>query len=494
MRKRCGRCVKPCMVVEMNGRNTEQTGRDESRPYDIVRAETVGAQFIAPASHPAQPVLFPYQRRYLADNSRFKAAMWARQTGKTFTTTLEAVLDVLQAEAEGRTARWTILSVSQARALDAMDNGVKLHLRAIGAAFAAADEPLAVDELAHVVRIGERGSYIRTVAAKASTARGMSDNLILDEFAHHQDSRAIWAALLPVVSRPDLKLRVISTPNGKGNKFYEIMTAPDNLFSRHEVTIHEAVADGLPRDAAELKRAIADPMAWAQEFECQFVDEATAWLPFDLIDGCEDIASPGQYLGGLVYVGMDFAARGDLTVIVALEEVGDVLHLRELVELRATRFSDQLAALDAIMRKYRVQRAALDQTGLGEMPVQEAQRRHGAHRVEGVLFSAARKLEMATALRTTMEDRRLRLPAGNAPLRADLHSVARVVGATGAPRLVAERTENGHADRFWALAMAVAAAQSPAPVYGYESLARRGFAGRGDDDDGGERKGWWRFW
>ena len=42
--------------------------------------------------------------------------------------------------------------------------------------------------------------------------------------------------------------------------------------------------------------------------------------------------------------------------------------------------------------------------------------------------------------------------------------------------------------------MAVAAAQSPAPVYGYESLARRGFAGRGNDDGGGERKGWWRFW
>src|SRR5690606_41635065 len=61
----------------------------------------------------------------------------------------------------------------------------------------------------------------RAIASKPSTARGMSDNLILDEFAHHQDNRAIWTALLPVVSRPDLKLRVISTPNGRGDKFYE---------------------------------------------------------------------------------------------------------------------------------------------------------------------------------------------------------------------------------------------------------------------------------
>jgi phage FluMu gp28-like protein len=426
------------------------------------------------------PILYPYQRRYLADGSRFKAGMWSRQTGKTFTTTLEAVLDVLDAESQGRTSRWTILSVSRDRALDAMDSGVKLHLRAIGAAFEALDVPFAADELAHMVRIGTRGSYIRAVASKPSTARGMSDNLILDEFAHHQDNRAIWTALLPVVSRPDLKLRVISTPNGRGDKFYEIMTAPDSIFSRHVVTIYDAVADGLPRNVEELRRAMADPVAWAQEFECQFVDEATAWLTYDLIDGCEDPAAPGEYQGGPCYVGMDFAARGDLTVIAVLEEVGDVLWLRELITLRATSFAQQLAELDRIMREYRVIRAALDQTGMGEMPVQEAQRRHGQYRVEGVLFSPARKLDMATALKERMEDKRLRLPVGDQPLRADLHSVQRVAGPNGAPRLVAERTEAGHADRFWALALACSAAAQPRFAYGYEPVGARKWSGRRD--------------
>ena len=422
-------------------------------------------------------VLYPYQRRYLADRARFKAGMWSRQTGKTFTTTLEAVLDVLEAEAEGRVCRWTILSVSQARALDAMDNGVKLHLRAIGAAFEALDVPLDVDTLAHTVRIGQRGSYIRAVAAKPSTARGMSDNLILDEFAHHQDNRAIWTALLPVVSRPDLRMRVISTPNGRGDKFYEIMTEPEGLFSRHVVSIYDAVADGLPRNPAELKRAMGDPTAWAQEFECQFVDGATSWLPYELIDGCEDADAPGVYQGGPVYVGMDFAARGDLTVIAVLELVGDVLWLRELIELRATSFAEQLATLDRVMKDYRVVRAALDQTGLGEMPVQEAQRRHGSYRVEGVLFSVARKLDMATALKERMEDKRLRLPVGNTPLRQDLHSVQRVAGPTGAPRLVAERSENGHADRFWAIALGTAAAHQPRVPIEFKSAGRRVAAG-----------------
>ncbi len=405
------------------------------------------------------PILYAYQQRYLRDASRFKAGMWSRQTGKTFTTTLEAVLDVLEAEAAGRISRWTILSVSQARAMDAMDNGVKLHLRAFKAAFEALEMPFASDELAQAVRL-PGGSYIRAIASKPSTARGMSDNLILDEFAHHQDNRAIWTALLPVVSKPGLKLRVISTPNGVGDKFHDIMTARDGIFSRHVVTIQDAVADGLPRDIEELRRAMADAEAWAQEFECQFVDAASAWLPYDLIGACEhgDAGDASAYAGGACFVGMDFAARGDLTVIAVLEAVGDVLWCREMIELRRTSFAEQLAALDRVMRSYRVVRAALDQTGLGEMPVEEAKRRHGMLRIEGVLFSAARKLDMATALKQRMEDRALRIPA-RAELRADLHAVKREAGATGAPRLVAERTDAGHADRFWALALAAAAAQ-----------------------------------
>jgi phage FluMu gp28-like protein len=322
----------------------------------------------------------------------------------------------------------------------------------------------------------------------------MTENLILDEFAHHHDNRAIWTALLPVVSRPDLKMRVISTPNGKGDKFYEIMTSPElaGTFSRHLVTIHDAVADGLPRNIEELRRAMADPMAWAQEFECDFVDEATAWIPYDLIDGCEDAEAgdPAGYAGGPCYIGMDFAARGDLTVIAVLELTGGRLLCREIIELRGVAFSAQLAELDRVMAYYRVARAALDQTGMGEMPVQEAKRRHGNYRVEGVLFSLARKLDLATALKEAMEDRRLAIPM-NTALRADLHAVQRVPGATGAPRLVAERTDMGHADRFWALALACGAAKNPAAPIEYTPAPPKsarwdgtpGPRGRRDDAD-----------
>lgn len=52
--------------------------------------------------------LYPYQQKWLKDNSRFKVGMFARQTGKTFTTTLEIILDCLDKESRGQKARWVI--------------------------------------------------------------------------------------------------------------------------------------------------------------------------------------------------------------------------------------------------------------------------------------------------------------------------------------------------------------------------------------------------
>ncbi|WP_259304456.1 terminase family protein [Thermomonas sp. S9] len=192
-------------------------------------------------------------------------------------------------------------------------------MRAIGAAYKMIEaEDMGAEEQAASVRL-PGGSYIRAIAARPETARGMSDNLILDEFAHHKDNRALWRALVPVVSRPDLKLRVISTPNGVGDMFHEIMTADDGLFSRHIVTIHDAVADGLPRNIDELKKAARDPDTWAQEYECTFLDTAgREWLTYEEILATLEAPPLPPYDGRPVYVGMDIAARGDLSVIAVL--------------------------------------------------------------------------------------------------------------------------------------------------------------------------------
>jgi phage FluMu gp28-like protein len=410
------------------------------------------------------PILLPYQQRWVSDTRRHKVGMWARQTGKTWSTTLELVLDCVHAEAAGQTRRWVILSRGERQAREAMREGVQVHLDALGAAYQAHAVPWSPSITAHEATL-PGGSRITALPANPDTARGFSASVLLDEFAFHQDSRAIWRALYPVISAGH-RIRVVSTPNGKGNMFYQLMTDADlaATWSRHTVSIHQAVADGLPRDIDELRRGIGDDDAWRQEFELQWLDEASAWLPYDLIDRAEDPAAgdPARYSGGPCFVGMDIAARGDMTVLWLLEQAGDVLWARERIELTRATFAAQLAELARLLDTYPVVRACLDQTGMGEAVVEQARDAHGRHRIEGVLFSPAAKLDMATRLKDQMEDRRLRLPQGDRALRNDLHSVERQVGPTGIPRLIADREGGSHADRFWALALAVSAADTAA--------------------------------
>lgn len=433
------------------------------------------------------PILHPYQQRWLTDDSRFKIGMFARQTGKTFTTTLEIAMDMALAEAEGRRVRWVILSRGERQAREAIEEGLKLHLRALSAGFDYLEEDFGLEgrttvKALEIVMRG--GSRVTALPANPDTARGFSANVFLDEFAFHKDSHAIWRALFPVVSRTGLKLRVTSTPNGKGNKFFELMTGEDAEWSRHVVDIHQAVADGLPRDIGELRRALGDDDAWSQEFELQWLDEASAWLPWDLINAVEhdQAGIPGKYAGNPCFVGVDIGRRRDLFVIVVLEQVGDVLWVREIIERRGATFAEQDHLLDDVFARYRVARAEMDQTGMGEKPVEDAIRRHGS-RVSGVLFTAPVKLTLATLGKQAFEDRTLRIPMGVQALRTDLHKLQKVSGPTGAPRFVAESDSGGHADRTWALFLAISAASSPRLKYGYTPAFAPADGADGDDDD-----------
>lgn len=426
------------------------------------------------ASSKSAITLYPYQKRWLADRAKFKAGMFARQCGKTFTATLEVVMDCLEAEVQGQTRRWVILSRGERQAREAMEEGVKRHLRAFQAAFEALEYDWEPDIRAMEVKL-PGGSRITALPANPDTARGFSASVLLDEFAFHTDSRRIWQAVFPIVSRPELKLRVISTPNGKRNKFYDLITADDAVWSKHVCDIHQAVADGLPRNIEELKAGVADPDAWAQEYELQWLDEASAWLSYDLINAVEHERAgiPEEYGGGVCAIGNDIAARNDLWVAWVFEKVGDVLWSREIRVLRRASFLEQDRVMDELMGKYRVLRLCMDQTGMGEKPVEDAGRRYGTARVEGILFTPTNKQLLATVGKQAFEDRKVRIPLGDAALRADLHKLRKVTTATGNVRFEADADNTGHADRAWACFLGIYGASTNAGRIEFESTNRR---------------------
>ena len=171
-------------------------------------------------------------------------------------------------------------------------------------------------------------------------------------------------------------------------------------------------------------------------------------------------------------MGVDIGARHDLFVIWVLEAVGDVLWTREVITRQRVAFSEQDALLADCFRRYRVVRCYIDQTGLGEKPVEDAKRRHGS-RVEGVIFTTTAKLELATVGKEAFEDRKVRIPKGVREIRDDLHKIQKITSPTGVPRFVAERDSAGHADRAWALFLALYAAKVPVETFDYHRVLPR---------------------
>ena len=408
---------------------------------------------------------YPYQQKWLNDDSRLKIGMFSRQTGKTFTNSAEIVIDCLHAEQNGTKTRWIILSRGERQAKEMMEVGIKPMLKAYFNAVANfVEEDINIEGANYRALEAELpgGSRITALPANPDTARGFSANLFLDEFAFHQNSRAIWQAVFPVISANNFKVRVSSTPNGKSNKFYDLMTGADDLWSRHIVNIYDAVKQGLPRDIEFLRAGCADNDLWAQEFELEWLEENEAWLTFDLINSCHDASinikkPPLPTPRGQYYLGVDIARRNDLWVAVVLEKIGDVLWTREIITKKNVTFAEHDAIIDDLIYKYNPVRVAGDGTGMGEKVLEDWQNKYGSV-IDNVNFSKGGvRLNLANAIKAMMQDRKLRLPIDDV-LRRDLHSIKSEKSETGNMRLKANRDSDGHADRFWAMALAVAGA------------------------------------
>lgn len=466
------------------------------------------------ASQADQPIipLTLYQKRWIEDKSRFKIGMISRQGGKSFGTALEAVIDCLEHK-----TKWVFLSAGERQSKELMGTAAT-HARALNLAISEVEGSFkdGKEEYKQLEIVFPNGSRIIGLPANPATARGHSAHILLDEFAFHKDSRAIWKALFPTVTR-GYKIRIISTPQGKKNKFYELWTAKtvqmfDGLehtwkgerggYSKHRIDIYAAVKMGLelkdeegkPVEPEDLRLALNDDEAWAQEYEINFLDELTAWLTYDLIEGVEDAriemtplwverllaaavahhqqnkhleVPPPFSVGdeimrevlfpGQLYLGFDVARHRDLSIIWMDEDVDGIARTRAVIDLRKQPFGVQRLVLFTLLRLKQVRRCCIDQTGIGADIAEHALELFGSHKVEPITFTLQSKEAMAVGIKESFQDLKDRIPA-DSNIRQSLHSVKKITTSTGNSRFDADRDEKiGHADHFWAKALSVQA-------------------------------------
>lgn len=433
----------------------------------------------------------PYQTNWITDESPVKIWEKSRRIGATYAQSYEDVLDAVK----GKTPAVWFSSADESAAREYILYAEKWARMYDAAARNLGQQVLDTDRDIKTYTIEfSNGVRINALSSNPKAFRSKGGKVILDEFAWHDDARKLWQAARPVITW-GYPLRILSTHNGKNslyNQFVESIRKGALKWSLHKTDIFQAVQDGLVdkilgRHASDTEKAawIAeqrencfDENTWQQEFCCIPVDETSAFLTYEMIASIErqDLYRSLKEIEGDLLVGMDIGRRKDLSVIWGLERLGHVKYTRFIKVMEKAPFSQQKEALFEILRHNKTRRCCIDATGLGMQLAEEAQTYFGKYRVEALNFTAKVKEELAYNLRTEVEDRTVYIP-GEFQIREDLHSVRKVTTSAGNIRFDVAASESGqhsHADRFWALALALHAGQTASgPVYIASRLRRK---------------------
>ena len=333
------------------------------------------------------------------------------------------------------------------------------------------------------------GAKILAGSSNPKFFRSKGGDADADEFAFHREPRELYKAMQPASLVWGHQLRLWSTHNGEASFFAHLVKGAGegsgfgvqgsergSRRSLHRVTLLDAVAQGLvekikqldqPNESArrdfieEIRASCPDEDAWNEEYLCRPSSEQRALLSYALIQSCEfdcpSSLNPECRTLNPLFAGFDVGRKHDRSVLWVVEKVGDVLRTHRIPDvLDNVNFTAQEEKLARLMADRSVKRLCIDSTGIGAMLAERLVQRFG-YRVEAVHFTAAVKSDLAMPLLRLFQDRLVRIPA-DPEIREDLHKVRKIVTASNNVRLEADRDAGGHADRFWALALACHAA------------------------------------
>jgi phage FluMu gp28-like protein len=357
----------------------------------------------------------------------------------------------------------------------------------------------------------------RLISIACRPPRGRGGDIVFDEMAIYPRNKApvIYTAGLPVIARGGC-IEIGSTPLGRIGKYYDIFDSEQNYpeYTRFTVpwwfakklcnNVEQAVKLAREidtKDRVEIFgtssiKTIYNSMLeedFQQEFECIFIDSAQSYITLDLlyantpgmregdrnrelvggdIDNDKDIEpeedievqvfkdADSLILGydpakhGRLYLGYDVARRRDAAVIFIIGKLpnGKKLSVAE-IEMRNATFEYQRDQIRKMMKSLPIVRGCIDQSGQGEDTTETLQREFGETKLEGVIFGVESKEVMAIAVRTGLEKEEFILQNDD-KFRRQCHTIKRIPTTGGHFRYDSARDEQGHADSFWAWALA----------------------------------------
>jgi phage FluMu gp28-like protein len=430
------------------------------------------------ATYDDEPVeLEPYQVAFLENRSRFRWVTKSRQVGFSFLFALEALARCHLREKH--TAVFVSYNLEDAKEKILVARQVHEELPL------AFQKKLVVDsktELAFESN-GAHQRLSRILSNPSKAPRGKKGDVYLDELAHYVNDREVYRGSTALILRSNGQLTGCSTPLGRRGIFWEIAREEIRKYPHHTRqdvpwwlcrffctdTAHAAIeAPDMPteerverfgRPAIVEQFDSLDLDDFQQELEGRFVDESYSFFPYDLVlpnttdeltlaDDFTDVPEPE----GRIVAGFDVGRTRDRSELAVFEEVDGRFTCRLLRTYAEAPFAEQEADLRRLFEVLPVARLSIDRSGIGMNLAENLAR--DFPQVVPENFTNDAKERWATDFKILLQRREVVLPR-NRDLVAQIHSIKKRVLGSGKVAFDAERTaRGGHADRFWAMALA----------------------------------------
>ena len=418
-----------------------------------------------------------YQRTFLADRSPYRCVEKARQVGYSWLFSTEALARTHLRESHNS----IFVSYNLADSKEKIAYAAQLH----------EELPLEFQKKKIVdskLELGFRSNSAskrvsRIISHPSRAPRGKKGDIYLDELAHYANDREVYKGSTALILRTRGQLTVCSSPLGRRGMFWEIARQeirPYPIYQRSCVPwwlctifcrdVYAASIEAPKLSTRERvnkfgKRGIIEqyesmPLEdFQQEFEVSYVDESMSFFPYELILPCtneelelaEDFSQVKPQ--GRLVAGFDVGRKKDLSELAVFDELDDGrLICRGLWRYERTKFSVQEGALRQLMSLLPIARLSIDQNGIGMHLTENLA--EDFPQVEPETFSGTSKEVWATDFKILLQRRQVTLPRERG-LISQIHSIRKRTTTAGRPIFESHDTaDKGHADRFWAVALA----------------------------------------
>lgn len=437
-----------------------------------------------------------FQLDFLNEGGRFASWVKSRQIAWSFTAALDAIIDSIL----NPNTPHVFVSINLEEATEKIR-----YARAIVDAIHPAYRP-SIER--HSLTRLEFTNGSRLISFPCRPVRGIARaRIYMDEMAHYAGwlDRNVYMAALPATAKGDGYIRLGSSPFGARGMFWEITTEairPYPGYTRYAIPWWHVYSfcNDVPKAArlapymttaqrveifgnGVIQEIYANMFEddFRQEYECDWVDEKTAWIDWETIRKLQNaFTQPGlvsfrakgadqalsliprlraaitnKEIEGVLYGGYDVGRHKDLSEFVIIGKgAAGVMPLRCRISLANTPYDVQEAVISQYVKLLPFAGLLIDQNGIGNQ-LAENLTRGGI--VEGFTFSNPSKELLAVETRVQAERAAVPIPLDD-DFAYQVHSIKKRVTAAKNITFDTEGNEKHHADAFWAWALAIWAA------------------------------------